>query len=117
MNRNLTEYEFVELDDEAKMNIGNRIAEVREEAGLNQQDLAEILGLERSKSVSKIETGVNLCRIEHIYKISKELGVSADYLLFGDRKSEELKEIMDFCSALSLAELKKAKRVLNAVFE
>ena len=117
MKQYLTENEFAELDEEAKMDIGNRIAEVREEAGLKQQDLAEILGLKGRKSVSKIETGENLCKIEHIYKISKELGVSADYLLFGDRKSEELREIMDFCSSLSIAELKKAKRVLSAVFE
>lgn len=117
MNQNITENEFAEFDESLKMDIGNRIAEVRENAGLKQQDLAEILGLKGRKAVSKIETGENLCKLQHIYTISQELGVSSDYLLFGNRASNELKEIMDICSGLSLSELKKAKNVLKAVFE
>ena len=99
------------------MEIGSRIAAVREKAGLKQQDMAAVLGLDSRKSVSKLETGESVCKVQHLYKICREFSVSADYLLFGEEEHDACREIMEICGGLSLEELKKAKRVLEAVFD
>lgn len=62
------------------MNIAERIKELREEAGLNQTQLAAQIGVSR-KAVEFWEKGINEPKATYIYRLAVFFDVSADYLL------------------------------------
>lgn len=62
------------------MEIGQRIAEVREQTGLTQSGLARVMGMSQS-AVSQIEAGERNPSYEMLRQISKALGVSTPYLV------------------------------------
>jgi transcriptional regulator with XRE-family HTH domain len=51
---------------------GNRIREIRERRGLSQEQLAEIMGINRS-TLSKIETGKFAITIDYLYRLAWHL--------------------------------------------
>jgi len=55
---------------ELKKTIGNKLKEAREEAGLSQSEVAELLRLRRGSSYGHIESGRNWIMIEHLLKLS-----------------------------------------------
>lgn len=60
--------------------IGLRIRQARENAGLTQEKLAELV--DRTKeAISNIERGVNYPAIETLLRISDAVGMSMSYLL------------------------------------
>ena len=61
----------------------NRIRELREARGINQSELAQILGV-RQNTLSTWETGRYEPDGEMLKKIAAALNVSVDYLLGGD---------------------------------
>ncbi len=65
---------------EEKNLIGTRIKKARKDAGINQQALAEALGLYQ-KDISRWERGEITPRLEVFAEICKALNVSADELL------------------------------------
>src|SRR5438552_2230577 len=72
----------------AKANeLGNRLREAREMAGLTQTAAAEALGMRRP-SVSEIESGRRRVTTDELYKIADLYGVSADWLATGEGSSE-----------------------------
>ena len=72
----------------------NRIKQLRNEKEINQDVLAELLGLEIA-GISKLETGRVPLKDEYIIKLSEYFNVSADYLLGKSdiRNIEELKKV------------------------
>lgn len=62
------------------------IKELRKDAGLTQEELAEKLNISRS-ALSKYETGRNDPSLEFLIKFSTFFNVSADYLLGKTRLS------------------------------
>jgi transcriptional regulator with XRE-family HTH domain len=69
------------MDSEQDKTIGQRVARLRKERGLTQQELAERLGLGQS-NVSDYERGVlRVQGAELIVKLTQVLDVSADELL------------------------------------
>lgn len=60
--------------------IGDMIAELRQDRGLRQKDLARVLHLAES-SISNFETGQRLPKSDSICRICDYFNVSADYLL------------------------------------
>lgn len=60
--------------------IGYRIAIAREEAGLNQKDLAERLGISQA-TLSNYEKGKRRVYLPQLQKIADELGRPLDYFL------------------------------------
>lgn len=58
-------------------------------SGLTQIRLAEIIGIER-KSIANYLYGVSEPQASILAKICKELHVSADYLLFGEKRNDEV---------------------------
>jgi transcriptional regulator with XRE-family HTH domain len=67
------------------MIVGNMIKEIRENAGLTQEQFAEKLAISR-QAVSKWERGVALPDIENILFISDHFNVSLDTIVKGDKK-------------------------------
>lgn len=62
------------------MNIGKIIKELRQSAGISQQELAEAIQVNRS-AVSFWESGVNEPKATYIARLAKYFGVTSDYLL------------------------------------
>jgi len=60
--------------------IGKRVKEYREQSGMNQQKLSEILGVARP-TISQIENGERKISADELIKLSKIFGVSIETLL------------------------------------
>ena len=77
-----------------KILVGRRIQYFRKHAGLTQEQLAEIIGID-TVSLSKIETGRNYPTAENISKIAEILNVDVYEFYMSDEISNEslLKEI------------------------
>lgn len=60
--------------------IGERIKQVRKEAGMTQQQLAQRLGIPY-QSIGQWERGIRKPKIETLQAIADAIGVSLDYLL------------------------------------
>lgn len=63
--------------------IGNRIKQLRNKLELTQESLAEACCLDTS-TIQKIEAGDRGMKISTLIPICKQIGVSADYILFGE---------------------------------
>lgn len=62
----------------------SRMLEIRESAGLTQAEMARILGISLS-AYKKVEKGEIQLSTDNLKRAGDELGISADYLLFGER--------------------------------
>ena len=71
-----------------QVKIGRFIARLRGEQGLTQSALGETLGV-TNKTVSRWETGTYMPDVEMLQLLSRELGVSINELLCGERLSDE----------------------------
>jgi Zn-dependent peptidase ImmA (M78 family)/transcriptional regulator with XRE-family HTH domain len=71
------------MSKEFDKEVGARLREARQRAGLSQQDLADTLGIPRS-GVSMIETGDRALASSELARLSTARGFSADELLFGE---------------------------------
>ncbi len=71
--------------------LGTKIRRLREQAGLSQAELAQVIGLsERSKGfISEIEHGKKIPHAELILRIALYFGVSTDYLLRDDLREQD----------------------------
>src|ERR1017187_6884843 len=68
--------------------VGKRIAEVRDERGLTQRQLADKAGLSIA-FLSEIENGKRNLSSRKLLRIADELNVSTDYLLRGEHTTIE----------------------------
>lgn len=57
----------------------NKVAEIRKEHGLPQQELADMLYVDK-RTISRIENGTYLT-LENLIRISNVFGVSLDYIM------------------------------------
>lgn len=58
----------------------DRIRDLREERKMTQQQISEVLGI-RQQVYSKYELGVRSLPLEHLIKLCKYYGASADWIL------------------------------------
>lgn len=68
--------------------IGLRIQTIRSTMGLTQCQFAEFCDLSTSY-VAALETGQKGMNIYTLYKISKKLNISSDYILFGEKDASK----------------------------
>ncbi len=68
----------------------DRIRDLREERKLTQRQIAEVLGI-RQQVYSKYELGVRSLPLEHLMKLCRYYGASADWIL-GLAESDENRE-------------------------
>lgn len=69
--------------------IGERVRELRKTRGRSQEELAELLGLNKS-AVSRVESGQRGLAVQELALIAPFLGVSVDEILFGDAQDSLL---------------------------
>jgi transcriptional regulator with XRE-family HTH domain len=73
----------------ARDSVGQRVRALRQERGLTQDDLAGRLELGKS-AVSRIESGERGLAASELAVLAGLLGISADWLLFGEEAEEVL---------------------------
>lgn len=99
-----------------------RIKELREKEGLSMQQLAEKIGVNKSR-VGMWENMGSVPRMDALKKISEFFDVSIDYLLgndntsFLDKENKKLNSLQRNLGKLNEKELEKAENMLKAVFE
>ncbi len=100
---------------EFSVQLGKRIKEARERAGLTQSQLAERADAS-TNHISAIERGKYDTRAELLYRIAIVLGVDGNYLLLGEANDSN----MELARAFRLAEQvdnpeKMAKYIMHGV--
>lgn len=97
--------------------IGTNIQRARERAGYTQEKLSEILSI-TPNHMSAIERGASGVSLEALRKICRLLGVSADYVIFGDFAPRD--DIAAYAEQLAKVKPKyqpQLKKVLSAFLE
>ncbi len=96
---------------------GMRIKELREQKGLNQEQLAELIDFE-SRHLSRIETGKSFTTIENLGKIASALNVDIDSLfMFKHEKESSVlkKEIFDMVNNADKDRIRLIYKLLIAI--
>lgn len=96
--------------------MGKRILQRRKTLGLSQEELAEIADVS-PQLMSTAERGTKAIRPENLLKISKALGVSADYLLTGEIIDKDLSIISDKINKLSSEQIRTIEKVIDGCIE
>lgn len=73
--------------------LSERLRQLRKNAGLSQEQLAETLHISR-QAVSKWESGVSNPDIQNIVQLGKLYGISTDSILLGESPATEAAPIM-----------------------
>lgn len=99
--------------------IGRNVKLIREQAGLTQEQLAEILGL-GDKHLSAIECGAAGLSMPVLVKLCDALSVTADSVLFGERAGDDDRAqviclLAERLQRLSDKQFDVAKKVLDAL--
>ena len=99
--------------------IGRNVKLIREQAGLTQEQLAEILGL-GDKHLSAIECGAAGLSMPVLVKLCDALSVTADSVLFGERAGDDDRALVicllgERLQRLSDKQFDVAKKVLDAL--
>lgn len=99
------------------MEFPERLARLRKERNLTQQQLAEIAGM-HVVQINRYEGGVSQPTVDALKRLAIALSVSADFLLFDDAErgpDEELKLQFEAVSAMPPEEKQMAKALLDAL--
>ncbi|MBR5179217.1 MAG: helix-turn-helix transcriptional regulator [Lachnospiraceae bacterium] len=97
--------------------LGTRIKELRQEIGLTQESLAEIVGCNTSH-ISNIENNHTKVSLNVLLTIANTLNTSIDYLLSDQYDSEASaldNEILHQVSVLPVSKKKQILRVIKAL--
>lgn len=108
------------MQNKKKINIeiGTRIKEEREKAGLTQERFAELIGL-GPKSVSAFERGTVGISFTTLKKICQVLSISSDQILFGQTKEKknDLSELISRLERLSPKQYTLTKEIIFKLLE
>lgn len=85
--------------DELKKEVGKRLAEIRKNKKLNQEEFKNLIGAPTVQMISGWENGHSFPSPNYLIIIAKKLDISLDYLLLGHQKSPEDKSIKTYKDA------------------
>jgi len=94
------------------LNIGVRIRKQRELLGYTREELSEKIGVS-PKFCAYIETGAKGMSVETLCKLSKELMISTDYILFGKVNSEVDEEVANLLSVCDDEKMPHLKQIIR----
>ena len=103
------------IDENQKLEIANRITASREAAQITSQEMADFIGI-GYEAYRRIERGTVLVKTEHINALVQALGVTADYILYGDTSQMKHESISEILKGLNKDELERAEKILLAAF-
>ena len=86
---------------------GKRLKEIRLIRGMTQEELAEMLNINK-QHVSRMERGITACSIDLLIELSCHLQISTDYLLMGKepdtgRQKEQILEVIKKLSSIAMS--------------
>jgi transcriptional regulator with XRE-family HTH domain len=105
----------------ANQYFSTRVKELREKAGLSMEQLAQHLGVTKSR-INMWENNGTVPRMNVLIELSKFFNVTTDYLLGNDEarnlslENSRLNSLQRNLGKLSEADLEKAEGMLKAVF-
>ena len=87
-----------------QIKIGKFIAELRKEKCMTQEQLGEKLGV-TNKTISRWENGNYMPDVEMLSLLSKELNVTINELIIGERlETEEFKKAMEYMDTFVISD-------------
>lgn len=92
--------------------MGKRIMQRRKLMNLSQEELSELADVS-PQLLSTAERGIKAIRPENLLKISKALGVSADYLLTGEVIDKDLDLISEKLKHLTSEQTRRIERIID----
>ncbi len=101
---------------EENIQIGIRIKQAREAAGLTQERLAEIIDVS-AQYVSGVERGVVGLSVPILTRLSETLLVSCDYILMGEAALSDATSVASRLSRLPAEHIKNAEDILDRYME
>lgn len=75
--------------------IGDRLKQVREQAGLKQKEMADFLQIGKA-GYNRIEKGFIEITVKHLLKIAERFEVSLDWLLLGKEEKSDFDRFGEF---------------------
>lgn len=103
-------------NDTFLVNMGQRISRRRKELCLTQEQLAEKMGLSL-QSISCIELGKKAIRPENLANLCTHLDVTTDYILYGKRNENQMKDTVAKLAALSPEAYRAVQELINLLSE
>lgn len=100
---------------EINIYIGKSIKAIREQAGLTQEELAELISMS-TKNISAIERGRVGISLSTLKCICEKLNISSDRILFGNRSHNNIDLITERLSLLPADEFATAIDFFNKLF-
>ncbi|HDT6579513.1 TPA: helix-turn-helix transcriptional regulator [Bacillus cereus] len=101
---------------------GQRLKDLRREKKLTQQDIADVLGIEKS-NISRFESGKQSLSSENIIKTAKYFNVSVDYILgisdyktINKKKEEQIpKDVVKLMKKINTLSPEKRQLIENLI--
>ena len=82
------------------LEVGKRLKMLRQEAGLKQSDIADLVG-HSNTAVGRIERGEQTIDLKTILAYKKQFNVSADYIIEGIKTDDEERQGSGVCRCIS----------------
>lgn len=98
------------------LEIGLRIKQAREAAGLTQERLAEMIDVS-PQYISGVERGVVGLSVPILTQLSKILLISCDYILLGENEVSDATSVMTRLSRLPAEHVRNAEEILKRYLE
>lgn len=103
-------------NDAFLVSMGARISNRRKELHYTQEQLAEKMGVSL-QTVSCIELGKKAIRPENLTNLCRELNVSADYILCGKRNEQQMIDMLEKISTLSLESYQAIRNLVDLLYD
>ncbi len=101
---------------EENIQIGLRVKQAREAAGLTQERLSELLDV-TAQYLSGVERGAVGLSVPVLIRLCSVLLVSCDFILTGDAESSDVTSITARLSRLPSEHIRNAEEILNRYIE
>lgn len=96
--------------------IGSRVKQARESAGLTQERLAELTDV-TAQYLSGVERGTVGLSVPMVLRLCSILHISSDFLLFGSTEGSDVTDIAVRLGRLPAEHLENVKEILNRYME
>ena len=106
------------MDDVQKFlkEMGQRISVQRKRLGLTQEEIAELADVS-PQLISTVENGVRAIGSDKLYRISRALHVSADYLMCGDVNEKDHSLLCDKLKNATAEQLQAIREICDVVLQ
>ena len=91
--------------------LGLKIKKLRERRGLSREKLGEMAEIS-DRFIYDIETGQKGVSAENLYKLSRALNVTSDYLLFKVEENKNVSYVTEILKSLSSNELESVEKII-----